>query len=431
MGYVGLTLAVVMAEVGFRVLGVERDEAVCAGLLAGSPHFFEVGLSESLSRLVAAGQLDFATQIPANCPATAFVIAVGTPLGPDGRARLDMVERVANAIDAVRKPGDLVILRSTVQIGTTSQIVLPILERGGQPVDVAFCPERTQQGAALRELRELPQIIGGATPQAAARAAKLFQAITPSLIQVSSPDTAEMIKLVDNTSRDVAFAYANEISRMCEGVGVSAPEVIRAAKRDYPRAHLFMPGPVGGPCLTKDPHILVQSAHAGGADSQLTSAARQINEALIPDTIRRLISYLQQRGALQTPHPVVSILGLAFKGRPVTDDLRGSTALELVRTLHELLPSARLQGFDAVATDDGLRGLGVCPLASVNAAFADAELVLIHNNHTQFENLPLPHLSRSMADPAYIYDFWNLFDAATLTLAPGRHYLGLGSRSLG
>ena len=429
MGYVGLTLAVAMAEAGLQVLGVERDPSVCAGLQAGEPHFFEFGLREALARLTASGRLSFTTQIPADCLATVFVIAVGTPLGADARVRHDMVERVAHDIAAVRKPGDLVILRSTVQIGTTRSVVLPILQRSGQDVEIAFCPERTQQGAALVELRHLPQIVGGLTPEATQRAARLFRLITPNIVEVSSPETAEMIKLVDNTSRDVAFAYANEISRMCEGVGVSAPEVIRAAKRDYPRAHLFMPGPVGGPCLTKDPHILLQSAPSE-SDGSLTAAARQINAALVPDTVRRLVGYLQQQGALQKPQPLVSILGLAFKGRPVTDDLRGSTAVELVQTLHELLPRARVQGFDAVASAKGLQQLGVAPLSTVDNAFAGADLVIIHNNHAHFEDLPLGALSGAMASPAYIYDFWNLFDARALTLAPGRHYLGLGACSL-
>ncbi len=224
MGYVGLTLAAVMADAGFRVLGVEIRDDVLALLAIGKAHFHEPGLSEKLGRAVANGSLSFAKHMPPDWAGTVFIITVGTPLDEKRRSRIDMVERVAGEVAALLKPHDLVIMRSTVKLGTTRAIVMPILERAGVPYDLAFCPERTLEGDALAELRHLPQIVGGVSASATARAAQIFQALTPTVVRVSDIETAEMIKLVDNAQRDVAFAYANEIDmRVSDAVSASAP----------------------------------------------------------------------------------------------------------------------------------------------------------------------------------------------------------------
>ena len=143
-------------------------------------------------------------------------------------------------------------MRSTVKIGTTRNLVHPVLEASGKRFDLAFCPERTVEGQALEELRWLPQIVGGETLDVTVRAGQLFQFLTPTVVRVSSVETAEMVKLVDNSQRDVHFAYSNEVARVCDVIGISAAEVIQAGKRGYPRTNLPMPGPVGGPCLEKD-----------------------------------------------------------------------------------------------------------------------------------------------------------------------------------
>ncbi len=137
--------------------------------------------------------------------------------------------------------------------------MLPILQEVGVPFEIAFCPERTIEGNALAELRRLPQIVGADKVETAMRATRLFMETTPTVVRVRSIEAAEMVKLIDNTSRDLIFAFSNEIAQACDAVGVSAIEVINAGKLGYPRTNLPLPGPVGGPCLTKDPYILAQS----------------------------------------------------------------------------------------------------------------------------------------------------------------------------
>lgn len=428
LGYVGLTLATVLADMGFDVTGVEVRQDVVEGLRQGRPHFFEPGLAERVRKVVGLGRLRVCTHIPENCEARVYVITVGTPLAPDGRVRMEMIENVSREVRAHLRDGDMVIMRSTVKIGTTRDVVVPILERDGIDYDLAFCPERTLEGQALSELRHLPQIVGGVTMRANIRASQLFQFITPTVVRVNDVETAEMIKLVDNAQRDVQFAYANEVARMCDSVGISAAEVIRAGKLGYPRTNLPMPGPVGGPCLEKDSHILAEALRPLGIVPEITMAARLLNERQMGEVaahLRNLADTLPDFPA----RPTITLAGLAFKGRPATDDLRGSTVRVLKKELETLFPGAVLRGFDAVVSPEDIALLGLEPVATLEEAFDGANLVLIHNNHTCFAAMDLECLAGQMAQPGVIYDFWNHFDARDLTLPAGRGYLALGSHA--
>lgn len=426
LGYVGLTLATVMADVGFRVHGVEINDAIFDKLSAGKPHFYEAGLDNLYRAVFDSGRLTVTRGIPENCPATVFIITVGTPLGPDGKARLDMVEGVAAEIARHAKDGDLVALRSTVKIGTTRKIVAPVLTATGKRIDLAFCPERTVQGKALKELRELPQIVGGMTMEAGLRAAMLFQFLTPTVTRVNDPETAEVCKLVDNVSRDVMFAYANEVAKVCEAVGVSATEVIRAGKLGYPRTNLPLPGPVSGPCLTKDPHILQQSLSDYGIDLPITRWARRSNENLMGEVVQ----FLKGAAAVLDgfpQEPVIAVMGLAFKGQPPTDDLRGSSVYDLLAALRGAYPKARLRGFDPLVPEANVRTLEIEPAATMHAACAGAHLVIVHNNHPVFADMPIDELSQAMAKPGIFYDLWNHFDPVAAPMAPNTRYLALGA----
>ncbi len=425
LGYVGLTLAVAMADAGFSVTGAEIREDVLAMLARGEPHFHEPGLAEKLRRAIASGRLRCVRHVPRDYEGSAFIITVGTPLGPSGRARLDMIENVSREVASRLKKGDLVIMRSTVKLGTTRKIVMPILDAAGVTYELAFCPERTLEGRALVELRQLPQIVGGMTASASVRAAQIFQFLTPTVVKVSDVETAEMIKLVDNAQRDVMFAYANEIARACDAVGISAAEVIKAGKLGYPRTNLAMPGPVGGPCLEKDPHIFSEGLRDLGVEPDITMAARRVNERQPQEVVAHVARTLQGLGAPAAP--VIALLGLAFKGEPATDDLRGTMARPVYEALRRKFPDAVYRGFDAVVSHKDVQAFGLLPCASLPAALEGAHLAVIMNNHPVFPAMPLPELARSMARPALVYDFWNCFDAQELPLPDGVMYMALGS----
>ncbi|MDX2227619.1 MAG: nucleotide sugar dehydrogenase [Verrucomicrobiae bacterium] len=427
MGYVGLTLALAMADAGFEISGIEINPAVLDLLRQGRAHFFETGLEPKLRRLVAEKRITFHQHIPPGTEATVFIITVGTPLGTDRKSRMDMIANVSREVATHLKAGDFVIMRSTVKLGTTRRIVLPILREKCPSVDLAFCPERTLEGHALQEIRCLPQIVGAATLMADVRASQLFQFVTPTVVHVSDVETAEMIKLVDNASRDVSFGFANEIALMCDTLGLSASEVIRCGKLGYPRTNLPMPGPVGGPCLEKDSHILTERLDELGFDAVMVKQARQIHETQPAVTVAYLSGVTTLLPGFPKNAPVISLLGLAFKGRPATDDLRGTMARPILAEIRKAFPNAVLRGFDAHVAAEAIRSLGLMACPTPEEAFAGAHLVLILNNHPLFANMPLETLAEPMAHPGLVYDYWNNFTASDLNLPPHVGYIGMGS----
>jgi nucleotide sugar dehydrogenase len=429
LGYVGLTLATVLADVGFDVHGIERQPGLVAQLRRGEPHFYEAGLEKALRRVQSLGRFHVSERIGPDSTATAFIITVGTPLGSDGHARLDMLEQVTRDIAAVLRTGDLVVARSTVVLGTTRRVIKPILDAAGVDYSLAFCPERTVEGMALTELRWLPQVIGAEDAQARMRASSLFNMITPTIIRLPTLEAAEMIKLVDNTYRDVTFAFANEVARLCDAVGVDVNDVITAGKFGYPRTSLPAPGPVGGPCLEKDPHILAESVRGFGVVPSIAMAARAFNEVQPADVIRRLRRRTDADPAWPR-RPVVAVMGFAFKGRPVNSDTRGSMVKPLLAAIRAEYPAATLRGYDPLVQADIVADFGVEPAASADAAICGANLAVIANNSPCFENFGWEERCRDMARPAVVYDLWNQARAAEMQLPDGVTYIGLGDGCL-
>jgi UDP-N-acetyl-D-mannosaminuronic acid dehydrogenase len=276
-----------------------------------------------------------------------------------------------------------------------------------------MCPERTLEGKALQELRQLPQIVGADQPAVRERAAAIFRTLTNSIVQVSSLEAAEIVKLVDNTYRDVQFAFANEVARLCEAFDVNAHEVISSGKLGYSRTNVPLPGLVGGPCLEKDPHILAQSAQSRGLNMEITRAGRMVNERQPGETMQLIVAQMARRkmgvGAK------VALLGMAFKGVPATDDLRGSMSLRVLDKLHLLRPDVKVHAYDPVISPTELaRNVpGVKPCASLEAAVRDAAVVIIANNHPALGELPPVALLELMQSGGFIYDYWNHFSNLT------------------
>ncbi|MFZ0395277.1 MAG: nucleotide sugar dehydrogenase [Terracidiphilus sp.] len=405
MGYVGLTLAVVMAELNFRVIGLEINPVILGALRSKRPHFHELGLKARLRRVLDSGTLEIGDAFPnGEDRPTVYIISVGTPLGTDGRPRIDMVESVTRQIAGAMPSGSLVVLRSTVVIGTTRKVVLPILQASGKKFHLAYCPERTMEGKALEELRALPQIVGGLSVEDARRAAVIFQEMTPTTLRVSNLETAEVIKLLDNSFRDLFFAFGNEVAMLCDAVGIDGVEVVHAANMGYARTNIALPGFVGGPCLEKDPHILQYSLVPFNFIPKLISTGRQINEELPFHVVHSALIDLpkEKRDRIRK----VSICGLAFKGRPETDDLRGTPARILIQAVREALPQAEIHGQDFAAEQEGIESLGLRP-ATIEQAFEGANLVIIANNNSRYEWLDWKALFGLMGDPAVVYDVWD------------------------
>jgi len=276
------------------------------------------------------------------------------------------------------------------------------------------------------EIRELPQIIGADEPATRARCQAIFGVLTHTNIVLSSPEAAELTKLIDNSYRDVMFAFANEIASLCSHAGLSALDIIRAGKLGYPRTNVALPGLVGGPCLEKDPHILVDSARDYGVEMAITAAARATNEPQ-PSLTMRLLRDICRAQVGFPRRPVVTVAGLAFKGVPPTDDLRGTMAKHVIAELRTVFPDATLRGYDPVITEAMVRTLDVEPVGTLAQAFEGASIVVLANNHPEFQKMDLAALAQQMTSPGVVYDYWNLHEDTDYSMPSGVMYLALGS----
>ena len=422
LGYVGLTLATVLADLGINVTGIEIRSDIVEKTNHGVPHFSENGLKKILLDVVSKGKLRAANKFSKNEKYQVFIITVGTPLDKEGNTRIDIIENATREVASQLEDGGLVILRSTVKVGTSRNIVAPILKKTGKKFLLAMCPERTLEGKALTELRILPQIIGSDDVNARDSASKFFGRITKSIINVSNFEAAEIIKLVDNTYRDVHFAFANEVASICELFNVSAHEVISSGKLGYSRTNVPLPGLVGGPCLEKDPHILRESVESVGGKLNITPAARFVNEDQPKSTVKTI-------GELGKFHqlPVNSklcILGMAFKGVPETDDLRGSMSIRVLHEIKDKFPEWDIVIFDPVIHPNELKKNfpEIKVAKNIHEAVSDKNIVIFCNNHEDFDNLRLDSLYKLMSPNSFIYDYWNKFSNLSDIEHNGKYY---------
>ncbi|GHJ06954.1 UDP-N-acetyl-D-mannosaminuronic acid dehydrogenase [Micromonospora humidisoli] len=421
LGYVGLTLAVSLAQAGVPVVGVEADAGTRAALRAGTPTLFEPGVDELL-RSLPADRLTITDTLDGVTPA-AVVICVGTPLD-DGTGRPDLrhFTLAAQTAAAAATADTLVVVRSTVPVGTTRRTLLPLLrERVDEPL-LACCPERTIQGRALAELASLPQVVGGLDDRSADRARRLFARLTPEQVVTADLETAELVKLACNAHTDLLYGFGNELAMIAEAVGVDATEVIAAANRGYPRPDLARPGFVGGSCLTKDPYLLVYSAGTAGYHPPLVAAARAVNEQVPHLVTERVLKALAATGRAPADAKVL-VCGMAYKGRPETDDVRGSAATVVADVLRERV--RLLAGHDYLVPDDVTARLGYAP-ASLADGLADADVLVLLVDHPRYRaDLDAALLRRSMNRPALVVDVWGDL-ASALSGAADVDYRRLG-----
>lgn len=423
LGYVGLTLAVAMANAGFRVSGVERNAAVAAIIRSGRAHFSEDGLDAPLAAAVSEGRLTVHEDLPADLGADAYIVTVGTPVDERHKVRIAPLQNALSEVSRALKGGEIIMLRSTVGVGTSRKVVKPILDATGVDYDLAFCPERTIEGKALLELSTLPQVVGGLTPKASDRAAAIFGRLTPDTLTVSSVEGAEMVKLINNTYRDLTFAFANEMAAAAEAAGISALEVLKAANHKYPRGGIPLPGPVGGPCLEKDPYILAEAFEAYGFTPEIALTGRRFNEALPERIVHRLTVLTGDSAAVRK----VAVLGLAFKGVPATSDLRGSLAIPLVEQLRKAFLNATVVGYDPLVNRAEAASKDIVTAGSMAEAVKDADLVVIQTNHAEFRALDLQTAFSGMKPGGFVYDLWGQHGVTPQSLPGDVRYTNLGA----
>lgn len=421
LGYVGLTLAVALARRGVSVVGYDRATRVVEALAAGRPHLYEPGIAEGLRECLGE-RLSIVAALPSE-PVDAAVLCVSTPVdSATGEPELEPLRSAARAVARAFDPATLVVVRSTVPVGATRGVVLPELLARWGTARLAFCPERTIQGQALRELEALPQVVGGLDAASREAAAALFSRLTPRVVVVSSLEAAELVKLINNCHTDLIYSYGNEVALLAERLALDPLELIQAANIDYPRPDLARPGFVGGGCLSKDPYILLASARSAGHEPWLVGQARRLNEHLPTHVARRFLELLREiRGVVEGAR--VLLCGFAYKGRPPTDDMRGAPVLPMLDVLRGA--GLALAGHDVRVAPEVLRGLGVEPVALPDA-FGGRDGVLVITDHPEYAGLDLPRLLPTLRKPALVYDCWRVLDEAAVRAEPGVRYAGIG-----
>ncbi|WP_199516186.1 nucleotide sugar dehydrogenase [Nucisporomicrobium flavum] len=418
LGYVGLTLTAALADKGYVVHGADVSPAVIQTLSQGRSHIFEPGVAEIFRDRVGAG-IHVAADLPGDTVDVA-VISVSTPVDESTRRpNLANLAAAARSVAATCRPGTLVVVRSTVPVGTSRRVVLPELRAAwGDAVRLVMAPERTIQGQALRELVELPQVVGGLDEESLRAGVEFFSGLAHTVVPVSNLETAEMVKLSNNCHTDLIYSFGNEIALIAEQHGLDPLEVIRAANVDYPRPDLSKPGYVGGGCLSKDPYIMLDSA--GNHRPFLVGPARALNEYLpvhVAETVVRLVREI--RGETRGLRLVV--LGWAYKGWPPTDDMRGTPIAAMMPIFSAA--GITVTGHDPMVGDDVVRRYGGEPV-SLDKAFTDSDAILVINDHPDYRAMDVMSLLGA-ARPALIFDSWRILDGDAIRAA-GIRYAGLG-----
>jgi UDP-N-acetyl-D-mannosaminuronic acid dehydrogenase len=420
LGYVGLTLALFINKLGFKVHAIEKNQVISSQLESGITDILDDGLQEILTKsshekMIIINQ-DFTNIIGRNI----FIITVGTPIDPNNFL-YNQIEEVKGLLVKYIQDGDLVILRSTLKIGTSEMLYTELRTLTGKNFSMATCPERTIEGNAIQELATLPQIISGINESSLDAADQFFSALGVETVKVENTSAAEFIKLATNTYRDLNFAFGNELALIADEYGVNAWKAIKQANHKYPRSNIQFPGLTGGPCLEKDPCILAISAHEKGQNATITLAARNLNLTLPEKSIHKVLMHPNFEDRVRENF---LILGLAFKGNPPTKDVRGSMAFAIARIIKEKIPNANVTGWDPLITDCHEINLN----ANLDSALALADVIFVQNNNTDLVKLFKMKAKNNLKNGTIIFDFWNVFDHSDLP--EQSHLISLGGGTL-
>lgn len=396
LGYIGLPTASTFATHGLQVIGVDINPEVVQTLQNGGLHIQEPGLRTLVQAALRSGNLSIRNQPQ---EADAFIIAVPTPFYEDKKADLRAVSAAAAAIAPYLRKGNLVVLESTSPPRTTMDVVAPLLEQSGLKSGIdfhlAYVPERVLPGQILRELIENARVIGGVDRASAEAGRELYRLFVRGELILTDATTAEMVKLMENTYRDVNIAIANEFARLADRFGVDIWEAIALANR-HPRVNILQPGiGVGGHCISVDPWFLVEAAPDL---ARLIRTARMVNDeqpAFVVDIIRRSVGDLRGLN--------VAALGLSYKAD--VDDVRESPAIAVCQQL--LQAGAKVRAFEPNRVH--IKVEGVPTAQSLEEALQDAALMVILVAHQPFRTFD-PATIAKMMPGRLVVDAVNLLD---------------------
>lgn len=421
MGYVGLPTATIFAKRGFRVLGGDINAGIVDAINRGESPISEKGLDISVREAVSKGMLHATSDTDAVVrESDAVLVVVQTPIDDEKKPDLSTLKSAVRTISKNLAKGKLIIIESTLPPGATQETIIPILEQGGLKAGkdfyLAYSPERAIPTRTLEEIQKNSRIIGGITEESALLARELYSHITSGELVTGDIKTAEVVKVIENTYRDVNIALSNEIAIFCEKLGVDAAGVIEMANK-HPRVNLLQPGTgVGGHCIPKDPHFLISKAKELGVELRVISSARKVNEDM-PKHLLEIIGKALKSADKRIDDSKVAVLGIAYKGN--TGDVRGTPSREVIETLMEM--RCNVFSHDPFVSQD----FGGKFSNRVEDAARDADCLVIVTDHDEYKQLDLKALSKILKKPAVIVDGRRIIDPQSAEESD-LHYFGVG-----
>jgi len=380
LGYIGLPTAIIAAEHGVDVLGVDINPAVVEKTNRGELHIIEPGLGDLLKDVIAKGKLRAST-VPET--ADAFFMVVPTPFKGDHQPDVSYVEAATRAVIPVLREGNLFVVESTSPIGTTEAMAEIIFSERPElkgKIYVAYCPERVLPGNVIYELVHNDRVIGGIDEASTAKAQDFYSRFVQGTLHATNARTAEMCKLTENSSRDVQIAFANELSLICDEAGINVWELINLANK-HPRVNILQPGcGVGGHCIAVDPYFITAMYPE---QSRIIATARAINNGKADWCAQKVENAILRFNLEKGRRPVVAMMGMAFK--PDIDDLRESPA-------RHIIDAVTAQNLDAeiLVVEPNVESHPVYKLTPCEEAFSRADIVVMLTAHKPFKALQRP-----------------------------------------
>lgn len=378
LGYIGLPTAIIAAKNGVLVIGVDINQEIVAKTNAGELHIIEPGMGELLKEVVHSGTLQ-ASLNPEICDA--YFIVVPTPFTEDHDPDISYVESATRTVIPYLKKGDLFVLESTSPVGTTEAMAKIIYDERPElqnQIYIAYCPERVLPGNVIHELVHNDRVIGGLTSESTEKAIEFYSQFVQGTLHKTNARTAEMCKLIENSSRDVQIAFANELSIICDKADINVWELISLANK-HPRVNILQPGcGVGGHCIAVDPYFITANFPA---ESKLIADARNINDYKAFWCAEKVKNAMLEFELKHLRKPCIAMMGLAFK--PNIDDLRASPAKYIVTKVMQNCNNAEI-----LVVEPNVKEHYVFKLTDYEDAYNRADIVVFLTAHDPFKTLP-------------------------------------------
>ncbi len=381
LGYIGLPTSALIASKGTNVLGVDINQKIVDTINKGKIHIVEPDLDHIVSKAVSNGFLK-----ASNKPATAdvYLIVVPTPFKENHEPDISFVQSATKDVIPLLKKGDLYIIESTSPVGTTEKMQDLIYKKRPDLKDqiyVAYCPERVLPGNVMYELVENDRVIGGVNESSTTKAISFYKKYVNGKLHATNSRTAEMCKLVENSSRDVQIAFANELSIICDKANINVWDLIELANK-HPRVNILQPGcGVGGHCIAVDPYFITNDFKK---ESKLISLAREVNNFKPFWCVEKIKNHVSQFKLDFNKEPKIALMGLAFK--PNIDDLRESPALQIVNDLLGFIKKE-----NCFIVEPNIKSHKIFEIVDFKEAVMKSDIIVFLVSHNPFKNLLIPN----------------------------------------